>query len=448
MRRREPAAAGVVPARDARGRMTDGEPRTVATDESDGIGPGERAEEGGLARGERSIRQVVRGKESAGVHDRRLAVETAARQRADVRGQRPGLQCRGGRAAGDRVAARRREVGQTEDVQRFRIGLAQEQARLVEDVDDAQEAPFGQRRLRHGHTGAIAARPDPHLHATFDLHGDAPAVADRHGDRVGGDEPAVLDDQAVVASEAHAEQRTEGGAADERCLITRHAVAVAEDEGRAARADRHLGGRRGREAAIGPAEDPPHGRAAGVVERFERERREQLVGPVAVEIDDVHRVGDAGGIGNAVEVQRSAGKHDVVEEEAALARIPRLGEVRLAQQGDALRAIGAADEQPHRPARVRELRLSGHPVHGHRRRGGERPTVGPLAPRLDPQGFLFLADEPHDLRRTVGVEVRGHRLERRRVTGQDDRPWLLRQAGDAKRAARRQGSAAGDERGK
>ena len=47
----------------------------------------------------------------------------------------------------------------------------------------------------------------------------------------------------------------------------------------------------------------------------------------------MHGVGDAGGIGDALEVQRSAGKHDVVEEEAALARIPRLGEVRLAQRG-------------------------------------------------------------------------------------------------------------------
>ena len=140
-RRREPTAAGVVSAGDARRRVTDGEPRAVATDESDGIGTGQRAEEGGLARGERSIRQVVRGKEAAGVHDRRLAVETAARQRADVRGERTGIQGRGGRAAGDRVAARRREVRQTEDVQRFRIGLAQEQARLVEDLDDAQEAP-------------------------------------------------------------------------------------------------------------------------------------------------------------------------------------------------------------------------------------------------------------------------------------------------------------------
>jgi hypothetical protein len=86
-------------------------------------------------------------------------------------------------------------------------------------------------------------------------------------------------------------------------------------------------------------------------------------------------------------------------------------------------------------------------VNGDRRRGDERPAVGALAPRLDPQGFLVLADEPHDLRRAVGIEVGGYRLERRPVVGQDDCPRLVGHARDGKWAAWRQGGTAGDERG-
>ena len=85
----------------------------------------------------------------------------------------------------------------------------------------------------------------------------------------------------------------------------------------------------------------------------------------------MHRVRRRAGIGDAIEVECFAVKHEIVEEEAAPARVVRLGEVRLAQEGDALSAIGAADEQPHRAARVRELSLAGDAAHRHRRRSGE-----------------------------------------------------------------------------
>ena len=123
-------------------------------------------------------------------------------------------------------------------------------------------------------------------------------AAQRDGQRIVDDQAGILGDQRVVGAEADPEQRVERRAADEGRLVARNAVAVAEDEGRAPRADRQPGDASASRSAPRPSGRPAPRSAAGIVERGEEIRGEQLVGPVAVEIDGVDRVGDAGRIGD------------------------------------------------------------------------------------------------------------------------------------------------------
>ena len=186
------------------------------------------------------------------------------------------------------------------------------------------------------------------------------------------------------------------------------AVAVAEDEGGAARADRQPGDVGGAKWSLGPAEDPRLGQAAGVVERGEEVRGEQLVGPVAVEIDDVHGVGDGGRIGDRLEPERVAVEDEVIDEEAALARRSS-GSENDGWRTSVTRSspVDVPDEQPRRAASVGGLGLPGCARHGERRSRSSAPSRRRPAPR--PRSTAVRRRRPRGARPPARHPRRGRR---------------------------------------
>ena len=112
------------------------------------------------------------------------------------------------------------------------------------------------------------ARPVAHLEAAQRADGgDAALVTDRHGDGVTDTGLGTLRDERVSVTERDAMEAILG--ADEGCLVTGHAVAVAEDDGRESGADGELGRDRRGECASGPAQQPRLGREGDAAERWQ-----------------------------------------------------------------------------------------------------------------------------------------------------------------------------------
>ena len=217
------------------------------------------------------------------------------------------------------------EVGQGADVELVRIGAVHEQPWAAADVDDAEEARALDRLRGDRDAGWLAARPGEDREAEpRSEHGDAPSRAAQRARpahrRRSSPESSVISvssgPRLIRKSASSAELLMKAG------LVARDAIAVAEDEGGAARAD----GQPGRRSAA-RSDRRPSGRPAprsGCWHRSSGARKyvaRQLIGPVSVEIDGVHRVGD-GADGSATGSRRSAlpVEDEVVEEEAALAR--------------------------------------------------------------------------------------------------------------------------------
>ena len=102
--------------------------------------------------------------------------------------------------------------------------------------------------------------------------------------------------------------------------------------------------RRRREVIVGPAEDPRLGQAAGIVERGEEVRGEQLIGPIAVEVDGVHRIGDGRWIGDRLEprARRRRGRGHARRRQHSRASSGSANE-RLAHERDPLAPVDPAD---------------------------------------------------------------------------------------------------------
>ena len=357
--------------------------------------------------------------QAAAVDDRGLPLGAATGQGADVGRDGAGSKRRRRRAARDGTEPGRDEARQSEGMHRVapdrlpdEDGVRAGQGHRAEEgrTSEGPSAPRPRRRLDRpaGRPAMDAERP-----AREDR--DATAVIDGHGHRPGGNEPRVLRDEGVaVVGERQAVQRRSAGGGDQPEFLTRTAVAVAQQEWRVTRPD--LEPRLGdRESPVRPAVDAHVGRKAGVPERQDGGRRDELVGAVAVEIDDVDRVHRCArrrdlGRGEARR-HRAPGRQ---QQAARLGHRPRRGIAAGARASDdpdpppTGRGAGGASRVEATPGiDVPGTTSSGCPIRRH------TPSLSPHA--VDRDGRTVPVREDHDLAVPIGVEIGCHGLVDRRL---------------------------------
>ena len=326
--------------------------------------------------------------------------------------------------------------------------LVHDQPRLPVDGHGANDRGTRDQRIRRRRRHDLPRGPfrDHEAdHRTDD--GDAPAAVERHGNGLVGDDPTGFLDEPIALGQADPEDSRRADGRQDRGLVTRKAVAVAEPKRRVAGSEwePRLGGRS--EGTVDPAVDACLDRELDLARRWQRLGREQLIGPIAVKVDDGDHIGEVARAGHRPPQRHTISDGEVVEDQAARLADVDLLEVRLARHRDALDPGDVPNQEPHRRLLVDPVdpESDARGWHDFDRIAAKLPALRALPPDLGEDGISGTDDQADHLAPPIAIDVGGHRLQDRRI-GEDDHARLVRHRGD-RGALRRHGQRRGQEEG-